>query len=225
MRTRSKLILAGLTATLLMGLAVSSATAGRFSVSNRNFRVTWANLIFEGQTAEGAEAGLNVTCPVTLEGSFHSATIRKTERALIGAISRGIVKRESCRSNLEPARATILQETLPWHLTYESFAGTLPNITSITVLLRRYAFQLSATIFANRCLYRDAGNPEENQAGIITRNTATGALSTLTPATGRRASFFSGAPFPEQCPPFGRLSGEGQVFLLGNTTRISVTLI
>jgi hypothetical protein len=223
MRTRSKLILAGLTASLLMGLAVSSATAGRLSTTNTRFRVTWAALRFADATSE---TGINLTCRVTLEGSFHSATIRKVAGALIGAITRGIVDGNNCRGSNEPTRATILQESLPWHLTYESFAGTLPNITSITVLLRRYEFQISATIFfvTGTCLYLDGGLPEENQAGQITRNTATGALSTLTALAGRRARFLRGS-IPEACPAFGALSGTGEVFLLGNTTRISITLI
>jgi hypothetical protein len=219
MRTRSKLILAALTASLLMGLAVSSASAGRLSTTNTRFRVTWENLIFKDINA----GGLQQTCRVTLEGSFHSATIRKLPGTLIGAITRGIVDSNNCRGSLEPHRATILQETLPWHLTYESFRGTLPNIESVTVLLRRYEFQISATFIGATitCRYLDAGLPEENQAGQITR-LAGGELTELRTVAGRRASKLIG---PEVCPNFGTLEGTGQVFLLGNTTRIRITLI
>jgi hypothetical protein len=218
MRTRSKLILAALTASLLMGLAVSSATAGRFSTSNTRFRVTWNELRFFSD-----EAAFEQTCRVTLEGSFHSATVRKLPGTLIGAITRGIVDSANCRGILEPRRATVLQETLPWHLTYESFAGTLPDITSITVLLRRYDFQISAFLLGAtvNCLYLDAGRLEENLAGTITR-LAGGELTSITTVEGRRASKLSG---PATCPAFGRFEGTGQVFLLGNTTRIRITLI
>jgi hypothetical protein len=222
MRTRSKLILAALTASLLMGLAVSSASAGRLSTSNTRFRITWNNLKFEGE-----EGGLQQTCRVTLEGSFHSATLRKVERALIGAITRGIVDSTNCRGTNEPHRATILQETLPWHVTYESFRGTLPDITEIQLLLRRYDFRFSATILGitGNCLYLDNGRLEENLLGNVRRNIAGGALTEIEEPAGRRAGLLIGTPFREACPPFGRLTGTGQVFLQGNTTRISITLI
>jgi hypothetical protein len=213
MRTRSKLILAGLTASLLMGLAVSSATAGRLSVSNTRFRVTWAALRFSSIELEAP-----IICPVTLEGSFHSATIRKTRGALIGAVTKGIVKSESC----EGGNATILQESLPWHVTYESFEGTLPRIESITLLLRRYEFRIFNLLTGN-CLYLDQGRVEENLAGSLAVNRETGQVTTLTPLPGRYASFRIGGAF---CPRRGTFEGPAQVFLLGSsTTRITVTLI
>jgi hypothetical protein len=218
MRTRSKLILAGLTASLLMGLAVSSATAGRLSVSNTKFRVTWAALKFDGLEFESP-----VICPVTFEGSFHSATIRKTRGALIGAVTRAIVN--GAEPPCEGGRATILQESLPWHVTYESFGGTLPRIREVTLLLRRYEFRVEIFIgFGNiACLYLDQNRPEENLAGSLTVNETTGQITTLTPLLGRYAGWRSGSSL---CPRRGSLEGEGQVFLLGSsTTRITVTLI
>jgi hypothetical protein len=221
MHTRTKLALTTLTASLLMSLAVSSATAGRLSTTNTRFRITWNELRF---VEVGGGTGLQMTCRLTLEGSFHSATIRKTPGALAGAVTRGIIDSNNCRGALEPHRASVLQETLPWHLTYESFSGTLPNITSLTFLLTRYAYQVSATYLGATitCLYADGGLPEENQAGEIARNTATGALTTHTIISGRRSRFIRGSG---ACPPFGTSSATGQVFLLGNTTRISITLI
>jgi hypothetical protein len=214
MRTRSKLILAGLTASLLMGLAVSSATAGRLSVSNTRYRVTWATLTFFSLESE-----VTIRCPVTLEGSFHSATIRKTPRALIGAVTRAIV------NGGEPpcigGRATILQESLPWHITYESFRGTLPRIEEITLLLRRYEFRIEPGLIA--CLYLDQNRPEENLAGILRVAPETGQITTLTPLSGRYASWRSGSVF---CPRRGAFEGTGQVFLQGSSSiRITVTLI
>jgi hypothetical protein len=215
MRTRSKLILAALTASLLMGLAVSSASANRLSTSNTRFRVTWANL-----DLRDVGGNIHIICPVTLEGSFHSATLRKVTGALIGAITRGIV------NGSEPpctgGTATILQESLPWHVTYEGFRGTLPAITSIELLLRRYAFRVETEVLFVRvaCLYRDRGRVEENLRGTLAVG-ANGQVTTLTP-TGGQAGLSSGG---FGCPAFGTFSNAGQVFLLGNTTRISVTLI
>jgi hypothetical protein len=223
MRTSSQTILAVLSATLLMGVAVSSASGGRFSTSNTRFRVTWNTLRF----LEVLPEGINLTCRVTLEGSFHSATIRKVPGALIGAITRGIADSAHCTSNNEPTTLTVLQESLPWHLTYESFSGTLPNIFSLTALLSRYAIQYSTPIFGIPifCLYLDAGRPEENFGGNIARNTANGALTEFTILEGRRASFLRGTPLPEFCLRRWIILGSGQLFLLGNTTRISIVLI
>jgi hypothetical protein len=221
MRPHVKLMLAALTATLVMGLAVSSATAGRLSTSNTRFRVTW------NQLRLGDEAGgLAQTCRVTLEGSFHSATIRKIAGTLIGAITKGIVDSNNCRGTNEPHRLTIQQETLPWHLTYESFSGTLPNITAIQFLLRRYDFAISANIIGITifCLYLDFGRAEENLVLNAPRNGATGALSTVTEPAGRHSGLLIGLP-AELCPRFFTTTGTGEIFLLGNTTRISVTLI
>jgi hypothetical protein len=74
--TRTKLVFTTLTASLLMGLAVSSATAGRLSTTNTRFRLTWAALRFADATSE---TGINLTCRVTLEGSFHSAPYAKSQ--------------------------------------------------------------------------------------------------------------------------------------------------
>jgi hypothetical protein len=218
MQIRIKLILAGLAGSLLLGLAVSSASAGRISTSNTRFRITWASLRFF--TTENEVEG---RCPITLEGSFHSATVRKTAGALIGAVTRAIV------NGAEPpctgARATVLQESLPWHLTWESFRGVLPRIEAINFLLRRYEYRVEVTVLGFRvaCLYLDQNRPEENLVLQATVNTGTGQVTTGSPLAGRYASWRSGS---ELCPRRASFSGEGQVFLLGSsTTRITVTLI
>jgi hypothetical protein len=209
---RTKLILAGITASLLMGFAVSSATAGRISTSNTKLRITWASLTFSSLESEA-----QIRCPLTLEGSFHSATVRKTRGALIGALTRATVKGESCTGGT----ATTLQESLPWHLTWESFSGTLPRIEGITFLLRRYEFRLEVSSIT--CLYLDQNRPEENLALQARVNPETGQVTTGTAFTSRYASWRSGSAF---CPRRGVFEGEGQVFLLGSsTTRITVTLI
>jgi hypothetical protein len=214
-------MLTALTATLFLGLAVTTTTAGRLSTSSTKFRATWNRITFLG-----SGSGISLTCRLTLEGSFHSGTIRKVPGSLIGAVTRGIIDSANCRGTNEPSSATVLQETLPWHVTHESFGGTLPNITEITFLSRRFAFQHSATILGTTvfCLYADQGRPEENFRGTINRNTGTGAVTTETPPIGE-VRLLRGAPLPELCPPYGSIGGLGEVFSLGNTTRITVTLI
>jgi hypothetical protein len=211
MHVRHRSVLGGLIASLLLGLAVSSASANRFSVSNTKFRVTWASLSLTDLSL------VTVRCPVTLEGSLHSATIRKVAGALIGAVTRGIVKGESCTGG----KATILQESLPWHVTYEGFVGTLPAIEAIILLLRRYALRAEALGVGAACLYKDRGRAEENLAGLLEINAA-GRIGRFIPLANRYAGLFSGG---FACPQRAFIEGEAEVFLLGNTTRITVTLI
>jgi len=122
-RVHSNAIVAVLGAALAMGLAVGSVSANRLSVSNRNFRITWTELMF-------TSGATSISCPLTLEGSFHYWTIAKVERALIGNISRASFGSASCPGG----HATALQETLPWHVTYDGFRGVLPRITEIFLL-------------------------------------------------------------------------------------------
>jgi hypothetical protein len=218
MRTRSRLILAGVAASLALGLAVSAASAGRLSTSNARFRAVWAALNMGSFDNE-----ISIRCPITLEGSFHSATIRKTPGALMGAITKAVV------NGAEPpctgGRLTILQESLPWHVTYASFRGTLPRIEEITFLARRYSYRAETTILGFRvsCQYVDQNRPEESLTSTIAVNPETGQVTSNTPSTNRYASWIAGS---ELCPKRARYEGVGQVFLLGSsTTRLTVTLI
>jgi len=147
MHTRSKLALAGLAATLLMAFAVNSASANHLSVSSQNFRLVWTALTFFGEGTGSTEN--TIICPVTLEGSFHSSTLAKVIGALIGHVTRATVVGTSCTGG----RATILQETLPWHVTYEGFSGTLPRITAVRLLLRNTASFSKQTVASARRAY------------------------------------------------------------------------
>jgi hypothetical protein len=214
-RRRGRLYVVTLAATLLLALAVEPASAGRFSISNTRFRITWASLlIFRDETGMSP----SVNCPVTLEGSFHSATIRKTIGALIGGVTRGILKNESCVNG----RATILQESLPWHVNYDGFEGTLPAITSLHIGVRNYALRTEFTAFGVNCLYLDNGTAEENLMFRLAAGAA-GQLTNAIPDGGRHLPKKAGENI--FCPVFTKLSGEGQTTLLGAATRISITLI
>lgn len=209
MRTSAKLGLTALVAALLLSAAVSTASATRLSVSNQNIRATWARLEF-------ASSLVTIRCPVTLEGSFHTRTIAKVARSLIGAITRVLIKRESCTNGEALPKA----ESLPWHVTYESFTGTLPNITAVNLLLSRFRFLLTVS---GLCTNGDYGNATDNITGRAAREVG-GAITGLEPVEGRNVAHLVAAR--EFCPPEGRLRGpEGAVMLLGTTTRITITLI
>jgi len=210
MTTRSKLVLLGLTATLLMGLAVSSASAGRLSISNSRVRFTWSPLTF--RSTEDFIVSLLVRCPVTFEGSFHSATIQKVNRSLIGYISRATANSGACTGG----RVTFLQEQLPWHITFEGFTGALPLITAIRLLIRRHATLIEASGLT--CLYTETGASKTRMSvSLGAGGVVTGAEYlpefTIPSMTG----------FP--CSGAIRPEGTASVTLLGNTSAITIRLI
>ena len=194
-------VFAAVIAVIALGLAATTASARTFSTSNQNIRAAFRNLEFE------AEGTSTTTCRITLEGSFHSRTIAKVRGALIGYLTR--VTTNNCN-----AAVTILTETLPWHIRYESFSGILPNITLILIRTGPISFQYEPGL-GTRCLARD-----EIDIRFI-RIVPGGQLRfarierQLLPLTGF-------------CPSseLALRSGEdGLVTLLGNNTLITVTLI
>jgi hypothetical protein len=203
----TRLVFAGMAATLLMAFAVGTASANRLSISNRAIRAVWSELNFNAGESTIA------TCAVTLDGSFHSSTIAKVVKLLIGHVSRASVG--PCSSG----SATVLTASLPWHLTYEIYFGTLPRIIGVGVLLVGAAFRIGAIGFF--CLAR-----------TTTENPARGTVE-VEPggvATGLRADEETNIPTVGSggfgCPsPTGNFSGTGRVMLLGNTTSIIVRLI
>lgn len=212
MRHTAQLLATAIAATTILALAVTGATAGRLSVTNKQFRAVWSSLELTNNVTSGT-----TKCPVTLEGSFHSATIRKVARALIGYITRAFVSNTVCTGG----RATINQETLPWHLTYESFSGTLPEIRSVTFLLIRASFILNPNE-GNGCR---ATTTLENPAADIASIGANGQI------TGIRADETRGIPLVNGPGGVfcglgtGRFSGTGAVTQLGTSTPVSIRLI
>ena len=154
----------------------------------------------------------------------------KRERALIGYITQVAVRRP-CRNGEAWAangreshpRLGVLANTLPWHITYEGFAGTLPNITSILFLVRGGRFKIHS-FFDTLCLYGDAN---DNITGRGIRSAAGGVVTELEPVEGRNTARLVNSLGSGSCPATGifRNRRPGQVFLLNTTTRIIVTLI
>jgi hypothetical protein len=206
MRNRLTTATAALAAALLLALSVTSAAA-RLSYSSQEFRIVWASLTFAG-----AEGGVSITCPVTLEGSFQARTFAKVREPTAARITAGTVG--TC---LEGA-GTILTASLPWEVTYQSFTGTLPNITGVRYALVGAAFQVEPGL-GIRCLARTtslipaAGEARRETRGSITSLITDSALTI--PTIGNI-----------ECPRFGRFSGSGQVFVQGSSsTRVTLTLI
>jgi hypothetical protein len=223
MHIQAKPAIAALMAAAALAALVSSASARNLSISNQNIRVAWSSVEFGG-------SGITVRCGVTLEGSFHTRTIAKVAGSLVGYVTRAIVRRPCTGGTVWAENGTeanevlggTLTNTLPWHLTYEGFGGTLPNITSVRILLTGSKFQIRAVVFgvAVLCAYRSGGG-NGNVTGTATRNTTTGVIDNLV-ASGTIRSESGGA-----CPEggFRTPAEDGIVSVLATTSKITVTLI
>jgi hypothetical protein len=203
--TTPRTLAAALAAALLLAAATSTATARILSVSNQNIRATWASLEFVSL--------VTIRCRMTLEGSFHSRTIAKVARQLIGSITRFLFDTENCTNGRGRPRT----ELLPGHITYEGFRGILPRIDTVYLLLSRIRFQ----IIASPCT-GDYGTAATNFTLEASVEEGRG-ITELRPVASRNiVQRHSGTAF---CPASGTFGGTGSLMLLGNTTKISVLLI
>jgi hypothetical protein len=195
-----KLLLAAAGATVLLGALVSTASARNFSVSSQNIRSSWREVIFELPF-------VNVNCQVTLEGSLHTRTMPKVLGSLIGYITSAIL------GPCAEGTATILRETLPWHVRYSGFEPRLPEIRSLIIHVIGSAFRVRE-LFGIGCLaISEAAHPA---IGRFHRNPLTHELI--------GASIGGTLPCGEFSGSFR--SSEGTVSVQGTTsTRISVSLI
>lgn len=216
MASRWKAVFIALGVAIVLSSAGGVASAGRLSISNRAFRMTWAPLRYEG-------GEIQVDCNVTMEGSFHSSTIQKVTGALVGYVTRAAVVRPCVGGSwyylngVEVLRGVTIANTLPWHIRYRSFVGTLPNIQKIGLDVINYSF-LIETPFITNCLYRSTAarpviwNLLREGGGVIT------AVEEPTTQIPLREGGFG-------CPSEIAFSGTGRVTLLGTSTAITVRLI
>jgi hypothetical protein len=212
MRTRTKLLLAGLTAALAFGAFLSTSSANRLAFSGRTWRATFNKIQFIGFAT--------VECHVTIEGSFHSRTISKVLEALVGYVSRLTVDETKCTGGSVRA----LTETLPWRISYGGFEGTLPIITGIDIRVIGAAFLVQvAGIAPATCLY--TSSTASPMKSIMNRNTATGVAESL------RIDESAGIPFTSgtssfACGNSGRRSATSNSLTEGATaTKLTVTLV
>ena len=209
MRKTAKLGLAALTAAAVLASAVGSASARNLSVTNGSFRTTWAPLTFSEPFGF-----FTIRCNITMEGSFHSTTIAKVIGSLIGYVTSARVQHPCTNGEAWAWNGTerFLRtgNSLPWHLTYEGFTGTLPNITGVRVLLVRPKFTVE---FPGICLatYQPAN---QNGTAIISAGTMRIQAGTETSTA-----------IEGECPR-GSFNGTSTtVVLLNTTTPITIRLI
>ena len=134
----SKLLLAAVGVTVLLGAVASAASARNFSLSSQTNTALWTLASFTGGFG-------TVECELKLSGSFHTRTYAKVINSLIGYITEGTVLR--CARG----GATVIQASLPWHRGYGPFAGTLPNITGLTETVTGFEAKLREPTFGVIC--------------------------------------------------------------------------
>jgi hypothetical protein len=152
----------------------------------------------------GGGFGFPSECALTLEGSLHSRTLVKTTGALIGYITRATL------GTCSRGSATILSTSLPWHVRYASFSGTLPNITRLNSTFTGFQYQIREPVFGVTCL----------AAGGV------GQLNYTREVGGVLPSAEIGGTFPTNCGIETTVSGiSSSLTVLGAATRITATLI
>ena len=211
MRNRSKLLIkvliAAISATALLGMIAGGASARSLEVTNweNGFRIVWNPLRLE---AGGREA----SCPVTLEGTFERHTFAKLTSERVGKVTEAAVG--TCTRNT----ATALRETLPWEVKYNSFGGTLPSITSITLNLIRASFQ--ATLEGVTCLARTENSRPARGIATVSGTSITGFRADETAGIETTGGFF--------CSIAGASHFNGNATSItsrGRTERIGIRLI
>ncbi len=194
-----KILLATGGVSALLALA-GAASANRLSLSSASKDELFSSVEFSGGFG-------TVRCSLTLEGSFHSKTFTKTPNLLLGYIARASI------GPCPAGSATVLTTTLPWHLRYKSFVGTLPDPSGIKRLVVGLALQIQEPTFGITCLATStATEPAEE---TLNRETRTGTITSVT----------LGGSIETTCGVRGTLSGTSSSYTAGGTTRVTLTLI
>lgn len=163
-----KLSLAAMSATVALFALVGVASANDLSVSSQTMRVTWTRAEFIGGFG-------TVACAFTVEGSMHTRTTTKTAGALVGFVTRASV------GPCPTGSATVLTVTLPWHVQYAGFTGTLPTIGSVIENIIGASWQIREPTFGITCLVRSTALSPNTAtftlaSGSVTRVTLGGSI-------------------------------------------------
>lgn len=221
MRRRTTVLWASLSLGLLLTLH-GTAAAQRLEISTRDIRATYPDLrVISGVNGEGPSA----ICPVTLEGSLHTRTIVKTAELLVGYVTRAILNRAACfLSGLSGAfilnGTELTPNSLPWHMRYESFSGTLPRVTAINLRIISLSFLVVTSLLSLSCLYRSTvAEPARVSANV---DTSSGQITSLRFDLNANIPRSAG---PGACLTVAHVSGDSSVSVLNSTALIFVRLI
>jgi hypothetical protein len=192
---------------LIFAAAIAGTAFGRrIEVSNQAFRIAWRSLRFFSGAGEP-----DVTCPVTMEGSFHSRTISKVSGQLVGYITRVTVAPQTeppCTYANGARRLVILPELLPWHMRFDSFTGTLPAIRTLKWQLVGAGIAITAL---ETCLYKSTAARPLDFYFFLTE----------TEGTGTSIPLFAGFA----CPAAETIEGIDTLTVLNSTTALGLRLV
>lgn len=173
-----KAILVVVGASLVLAALVGGASARNLSTTTRVINASWTGLSF--RTGAGT-----AECEVIVNGTFHQNTVSKVTGTLSGFVTAANITR--CARG----GATVLRETLPWHVQYDSFTGTLPNIASISARIIGVAFRITEPVFGIGCLSRSSTT--EPATLTFNREIVTGAVRSATAGGTVRCGEVSGS--------------------------------
>jgi hypothetical protein len=212
----ARYLAATIAAAAAFGAFVSGASANRLSLSSRNIRTTFRSLEF------ASELGETTRCAVTMEGSFQSAVIAKTVGALVGYVTRAAVQHPCTNGSVWARNGEAnevlggrVAESLPWHIVYAAFEGTLPRITGLGFDLVGAGFLVRLPLFGMLCEYISG-----TESAVILRLRWVMIAPWIVEYV-YQTDKISATP---GCPRM-RISGNGTPSVLGSTALISVTLI
>lgn len=206
-RMNPRLAVAALVAVIVLASA-TAASARIFSITDQHFRIVWTPL-----TLSDAFGFVSVRCNFTMEGSFHSNTITKVIGSLIGYVTAARYSRPCTNGEAWIWNGTEGElsgaSTLPWHITYEGFNGTLPNVTRLRWLVARAKF----TIRNGICL----GTYAPANANVSANMSAGTATVTW---EGENVAATEG-----ECPALRHTGTSQRATVLGTTTSLTWRLI
>jgi hypothetical protein len=198
-----KTLLAVAGVTVLLGAVASTALAGRLSTSSQQLRATFGRIEMGGSS-------FIAVCSLTLEGSFHERTTAKVAERLVGYVTRAGFG--SCSTGA----ATVLTETLPWHVRYQGFTGTLPNISTVRAKIIGAGVRVRENLFGVACLLISSVTEptfatfNREASGSLTSVSISGEIASGAECSGAR----------------GGVSGtSNSLTVQSSATRITVTLI
>jgi len=195
-------------AALLLAVMTHASPARRLSVSERNFRDVFAAFTLFDQATT-----INIECPLTLEGSFHSSTYAKVLAALIGHITRAVANHPACSGGM----LTALIDNLPWAYGYQGFEGSLPSLPGWWIAIRGIGVRAELG-FGVVCDYQASSSPPS----LRIQREARGGQTVTSWVRGTAIPLVEGGI---SCPPEVEFGGAAEHTRLGNTRPVEVTLI
>lgn len=183
MQLARALAVSATTAVLVLALAGAAGALSSIGATPSAITATSTGTTFSGSFG-------TISCPLTLRGTLQSR-VAKVLGATAGTITSATWG--SSGSCVSGARSPVPTFTPPWTLTYNAFAGTLPNITSVDWVIQLMTFLIS--LFNGSCSASYQGNLTVRTSGspvtALSANNSIGgntfsriaALSGLCPAT------------------------------------------